>query len=170
MVALSVRKACWETDGPDLWHLVTKYAALVLDDYSQPEVLEFKNMIEEGDYWSIIKPDGTVVGCASFANIVEGLHAEFHIIVDKPSLISIYRHKILELLITKGFDELRVKKLKAIFLAGRKCPQKMAEKLGFRFAGHFWGETKKNGKPIGVVVYELKSSKWRKSQELLKVC
>lgn len=148
-------------DIPPLTTMLEDQCDKYYDDYTVFDPLYVVHLVKSGELLSIDHA-GYAVGCVWYAEKQDDLHVRLHFLVRPKWLKTCIKQRVFEDAIDYAFDVLGVQKIKARPFEFQKGAIKLLNRYKFKHLGYERNETRKNGKLVDVVPFELHAKYWKR--------
>lgn len=147
-------------DTPNILGLIDRYKHVFYDDYTvlSPELV--LQQVVSGNVW-VFEDKQRIKGVISFTNQFFDLHASICCVVHPSALKSALKLKLFEQVIEEAYAVLGIKKIIALVFQHQECAKKLLIKHNFRFVGVKDMHTRKGGRYMDIIEYELKQKRWK---------
>lgn len=150
-----------QDDAPEIYTLLADYSAHVVDDYEEITPQFAVELATNGHTAVIVDQFERLHALVWFSDINHGLHMTFHGLCRPESWLSVRRGRLTEAILDEAFKRSECLKIKAMQMRSQKTAGKVLKFLGFqRLKPELVAETRRNGKPEDVIVWQLTRKYW----------
>lgn len=153
-------------DLPTILSIAQDYWPIYSHDLLEPVTPdEFAYEIQQGRVVMMddgIYPQGVVWYRDDAPEVNHGLHRRLHMLIRPKALMAVLKQGLLTDVLRYGFSHYKVKKLSVDLLHTQRGTIRLVEKHNFRLVGRKDMESRKDGRYIDFVLYEMKIKRFKK--------
>jgi RimJ/RimL family protein N-acetyltransferase len=148
-------------DLPPLEELLINHKHLFYDDYDAYSREFLISLVQSGELY-VVDYYGLAIGAVWYHSQLDGLHLSLSFLILPSYLRKALKAGVIDAVIDIAFDVFEVEKIKALAMETQKGAIGLLKKYKFKQVAYLWNETKKNGKKIDVIGFELRKKFWKK--------
>lgn len=151
-------------DVPTLVVMMEDHAGVFLDDYHEVGLDVAQSLIASGDVIAFDRY-GLAVGFAWFADKKDDLHVMLHCLIEPKHYREAKQGGLFTKLLDRAFVVYDVGKIKAMCMHTQKSAIRLLSSHKFKQNGLFRNETKRKGKKVDVMAFELHRKFWNRFRQ-----